>query len=161
LRSNNYTYVGAYANAVESWTIAYNGAISGQFKWIDTYLNQIWLNANLQSSEFQALLAYNAIPYNSDGYTDLYRAGVDVIDQAVSAGVINAGVALSQSEQQQIDTQAGVSGVGLTVATRGWYFLVADPGATVRLQRGSPIMKLFYADGGSVQTIDLSSIAAL
>lgn len=161
LRSNNYTYIGAYANAVSTWTIAYGGYVSGQFKWVDTYLNQIWLNANLQVSEFDALQAYNAIPYNEDGYTDLYRAGVDVIDTAVTAGVINAGVSLSQSEMQQIDTQAGIAGVGQTVATRGWYFLVADPGATVRAARGSPIMKLFYADGGSVQTLNISSIAAL
>jgi hypothetical protein len=162
LRSNNYTYLGAYANQNNSWTIAYNGAVSGQFDWVDTYLNQIWLNANMQQAEFEALLAYNSVPYNEDGYTDLYRAGVDVIDTAVENGVIQAGVDLSQSQMQQIDTKAGITGVGQTVATIGWYFLVTDPASpTVRTSRGSPTMILFYADGGSVQSIDLSSIAAL
>jgi hypothetical protein len=74
LRSNNYSYIGAYANAENVWSIVYNGAVSGKFLWIDTYLNQIWLNANLQQSTFEALLAYNSVPYNEDGYTDLYRA---------------------------------------------------------------------------------------
>lgn len=161
LRSNNYTYIGAYANSANNWTILYYGAVSGAFTWVDTYLNQIWLNANLQQSTFEALLGYNYVPYNEDGYTDLYRAGVDVIDTAVKAGVINAGVALSQSEMSEIDAAAGIVGVGQQVATVGWYYLVADPGANVRVARGSPIMQLWYADGGSVQTIDINSTAVL
>jgi hypothetical protein len=161
LRSNFYTYIGAYANAANTWTIMYNGQMSGQFKWVDTYLNQVWLNANLQQSTFEALLAYNSVPYNEDGYTDLYLAGLDPIDTAVEAGVIQPGVNLSQSEMQEIDTAAGIAGVGQIVATRGWYYLVADPGSTVRTARGSPIMKLWYADGGSVQSIDINSTAVL
>jgi hypothetical protein len=159
--SNFYTYIGAYANAANTWTIMYNGQMSGQFKWVDTYLNQVWLNANLQQATFLALLAYNSVPYNEDGYTDLYLAGLDPIDTAVEAGVIQPGVDLSQSEMQEIDTAAGITGVGQIVATRGWYYLVADPGSTVRTARGSPIMKLWYADGGSVNSIDINSTAVL
>jgi hypothetical protein len=86
---------------------------------------------------------------------------VDIVDIAVEAGVIQAGVNLSSSEKQEIDTQAGVVGVGQQVATVGWYYLVADPGSLVRTARGSPIMLLFYADGGSVQSISINSTAVL
>lgn len=162
LLSNHYTYLGAYANAANTYTIAYNGALSGSFLWTDTYLDQIYLNRELQRAFFEALLAYGSVPYNQDGYTELYRAGVDVIDAAVTSGIIRSGVTLSQSQQQQIDTQAGrkISGV---VSTRGWYLLIGDPAnvAQARQNRTSPTAILFYTDGGSVQMLNVNSIAVI
>lgn len=162
LLSNHYTYLGAYANAANNYTIAYNGEVSGAFLWADTYLDQIWLNRELQRALFEALLAYNSIPYNQDGYTELYRAGVDVIDAAVTAGVIRSGVTLSQSQAQQIDTQAGRS-ISPTVSTRGWYLLFGDPAnvAQARQNRTSPAASLWYTDGGSVQQITIASTAII
>lgn len=162
LESNNYTYFGAFANAANNWTIGYPGKLSGAFLWWDTYLNQVWLNRSLQLALFEALLAYNSLPYNQDGYTAIYRAGVDVIDAAVTNGVIRAGVTLSQSQQQQVNNAAGrvISDV---LQTRGWYFLVGDPAnvAQTRGVRGSPQVTLWYCDGGSIQTLNVQSLAII
>lgn len=162
LLSNKYTYLGAYANAANNYTVFYDGKISGSFLWVDTYLDQIYLNRELQRALFEALLAYNSIPYNQDGYTELYRAGVDVIDTAVTAGIIRSGVALSQSQAQQIDTQAGRS-ISPTVSTRGWYLLFGDPAnvAQARQNRTSPSASLWYTDGGAVQNITIASRAII
>jgi hypothetical protein len=162
LLSNNYTYLGAYANAANTYTVAYNGAVSGAFLWADTYLDQIYLNRELQRTFFEAMLAYNSLPYNQDGYTGLYRAGVDVIDAAVTAGIIRAGVTLSQSQQQQINTQAGRE-IASVVSTRGWYLLIGDPAnvAQARQNRTSPTAFLWYADGGSIQQLTVRSIAVI
>lgn len=163
LLSNHYTYIGAYANAANNYTIAYNGDISGAFLWVDTYLDQIYLNRELQRSLFEAMLAYNSLPYNQDGYTGLYRAGVDVIDAAVTSGIIRAGVTLSQSQKQQINTQAGGRQIADVVSTRGWYLLIGDPAnvAQARQNRTSPTAYLWYADGGSVQQLTVRSIAVI
>lgn len=162
LLSNHYTYIGAYANQANNYTIAYNGEVSGAFLWVDTYLDQIYLNRELQRSLFEALLAYNSIPYNQDGYTELYRAGVDVIDAAVTAGIIRSGVTLSQNQAQLIDSQAGRV-ISPTVSTRGWYLLIGDPAnvAQARQNRTSPSMSLWYTDGGSVQQINIASRAII
>lgn len=162
LLSNHYTYIGAYANAANNYTIAYNGDVSGAFLWADTYLDQIYLNRELQRAFFEAMLAYNSIPYNEDGYTMLYRAGVDVIDAAVTSGIIRAGVTLSQSQQQQINTQAGRQ-IADVVSTRGWYLLIGDPAnvAQARQNRTSPTAFLWYADGGSIQQLTVRSIAVI
>lgn len=162
LLSNGYTYLGAYANAANTYTIAYNGNVSGAFLWVDTYLDQIYLNRELQRAFFEAMLAYNSIPYNEDGYTMLYRAGVDVIDAAVTSGIIRAGVTLSQSQQQQVNTQAGRQ-IADVVQTRGWYLLIGDPAnvAQVRQNRTSPTAFLWYADGGSIQQLTVRSIAVI
>lgn len=163
LLSNHYTYIGAYANAANNYTIAYNGDISGAFLWVDTYLDQIYLNRELQRSFFEAMLAYNSLPYNQDGYTGLYRAGVDVIDAAVTSGIIRAGVTLSQSQKQQINTQAGGRQIADVVSTRGWYLLIGDPAnvAQARQNRTSPTAYLFYSDGGSIQKLTVNSVAVI
>lgn len=162
LDSNHYTYIGGYANQANTYTIATNGAVSGQFLWSDTYLDQIYLNRELQRALFEALLAYNSIPYNQDGYTELYRAAVDVIDAAVTSGIIRAGVTLSQTQAQEINTQAGRV-IDPIVSTRGWYLLFGDPAnvAQARQNRTSPTASLWYTDGGSIQQITIASRAII
>lgn len=163
LLTNHYTYLGAYANAANNYTVTYAGAISGAFLWADTYLNQIYLNREIQRASFEYMIGVNSIPYNQDGYDGLYRAAVDVIDAGVTSGIIRGGVTLSQSQKQQIDTQAGVTGVSDVVATRGWYYLVQNPAnpAQARQNRTSPQATLWYSDGGSVQQLTINSIAVI
>lgn len=160
LRSNGYSYVGAYANSANTYTIAYNGQVSGAFLWLDTFINQIWLNRSLQQAEFETMLAYNSLPYNSDGYDALYMGGVTIIDQAVNAGVIRANVQLSPSQAMQVDQQAGriISDV---LQTRGWYLLVGPTGnvAQTEGERASPTFILWYSDGGSIQQLNVQSLA--
>lgn len=162
LLSNKYTYYGAYANQANTYAIAYDGKVSGSFLWSDTYLDQIYLNRELSRALFEAFLGYNSLPYNQDGYTGLYRAGVDVITAAVTSGIIRAGVTLTQSQIQQINSQAGIP-IADTLQTRGWYLLIGDPAniGQARQNRTSPFAKLWYCDGGSIQQIALNSIAVI
>lgn len=163
LKSNNYTFIGGYANAANTWTIAVNGSVSGEFLWVDTYLDQIYLNAQLQMAWFTALLAYGSVPYNADGYNDLYRAAKDVVQAALTAGIIRAGVTLSQSEIQQINNAAGGVDAATVIQTRGWYLLITDPANPVqaRTTRTSPQVTLWYTDGGSIQQITAGSNAVI
>lgn len=162
LLSNNYTYYGAYANAANSYTVFNDGAVSGPFLWADTYLDQIYLNRELQRAGFETMLAYNSLPYNQDGYDAFYRAYADVADAALTSGIIRAGVALSQSQAAQVNNRAGRD-IASVVSTRGWYLLIDDAanGAQARQNRTSPQATFFYADGGSIQTITLNSVAVI
>lgn len=161
LLSNHYTYLGRYASSANTYTVFYNGEVSGQFEWADTYLGQVWLRRNLQQALFETLKAYASLPYNADGYNALYQGAQDVIGQAVAAGVIRGGVDLSPSQRAQINTQAGVDIAG-QVADLGWFLQVTDPlTATVRTERGSPVINLWYCDGGSIQKLVVSSTTVL
>ena len=162
LLSNNYTYIGAYANQANNYTIAYDGKMSGAFLWADTYLNQIYLNRELQRANFETLQAYNSIPYNQDGYSALYNGSLPVATAAVTSGIIRAGVTLTSSQIQQVNTAAGRV-VADTLQTRGWYLLVTDPAnpGQARQNRTSPLMAFWYCDGGSVQKITLNSTAVI
>lgn len=161
LLSNNYTYYGLYASAGNSYTIMYDGKVSGQFNWADTYLGQIWLRRTLRQSLFETLLANNSLPYNADGFAQIYQGAQATIRQALANGVIRTGVALSPSQAAVINTQAGRI-IDNEVSTVGWYLLVSPPlNASTRTGRGSPVVNLWYCDGGSIQKLTVVSTTVL
>lgn len=157
LRANGYNYYGAYATANETFVILYPGSVSGDFLWLDSYVNQIWLNNALELALMTLLTNVPSIPYNSEGYA-LIAAGVqDPVNAALSFGAIRAGVTLSAQQIATINNAAGFD-VATTVQAQGWYFLVQDASAQVRAARQSPPCTLWYTDGQSVQQITLASL---
>ena len=67
LMANGYSFYGAYATANQEFVWLYNGAISGEFLWADSYFNQINLNNSFQLSEMELLQTVGTIPYNVAG----------------------------------------------------------------------------------------------
>ena len=104
------------------------------------------------------LMGVGSIPYNSEGYAMIEAACLDPINAAINFGAIRTGVALSESQKAQIRNALGRDASG-TIFAKG-YVLQIDPAtAAIRSDRRSPTMTLYYADGGSVQRLNLASIA--
>lgn len=157
LIANGYNFYGAYATANANFVVAYPGSISGPFLWLDSYVNQIWLNSQLQLALLQLLTAINSIPYNAAGNSLIEAALASPIQAALNFGAIRAGVVLSSSQIIQINTAAGASVAG-TVSNQGWYLQVLAAAPAVRAARTSPPINLWYADGQSVQQITMNSL---
>lgn len=160
LIDNGYNFYGDYATSNDRFRFFYPGQISGNWKWIDTYVNQIWQNAAFQQALMTLLTQVNSIPYNLDGYTLIDAACLDPINAGVNFGSIRAGVTLSAQQKAQVNNQAGVD-IADTLQTRGWYLQIKDATPQVREARGTPPMTFWYMDGGSVQQITLASLAVL
>lgn len=159
LEANGYNYYGAYATANETFIMEQTGSSPGPWKWFDPYVNQIWLNAQLQLALIRLMTQQPSIPYNSDGYNLYRQAAQDPIRRALSAGVIRIGVTLSNSQRAQVNTAADGQNVSDAITNFGYYLQILDAPPDVRIERGSPPMKLWYTDGGSIQVVDLASIA--
>jgi hypothetical protein len=157
LIANGYNFYGVYATANDQNIFMNPGSVSGPFLWMDSYIDQIWLNNQFQLAFIQLLLNVKSIPYNAAGYSLIQAAALDVINQAVNFGVIRAGVTLSQAQAANVNNAAGVK-ISDTLNQRGWYFQVLDASPQVRQARGSPPCTFWYMDGGSVQKITLASI---
>lgn len=157
LIANGYNFYGNYATANDQFVFFYPGSISGPFEWIDSYVNQIWLNNAFQLALMTLLTNTKSVPYNQAGYTLISQAMTDPINAAVNFGMIASGVTLSAAQIAEVNTAAGVP-IATTLQTRGWYLQVLDPGAIVRGGRGTPAISFWYVDGGSVQQISLASI---
>lgn len=157
LIANKYNFVGAYATANDLFTFFYPGQVSGPFDWIDSWVCQVWMNNAFQLALMELLTSAGQIPYNQDGFGMIETALRSVIEDALHFGAIRAGITLSTAQKAEVNNRAG-GDVASTIEQRGWYVKVADPGATVRAARGSPVTTVFYTDGQSVQSITLSSI---
>lgn len=161
LIGNGYNFYGAYATANQAFQFLQPGQISGQWDWIDEYVNQIYLNSQLQLALVELLAAVKSIPYNQQGYNLMRSACLDPINEALNFGSIRAGVTLSAAQIVQVNTAASPARISDTLQNAGWYLSVRDASPQVRAQRGSPPSTLWYVSGQSIQRITLNSIDVL
>ena len=157
LRANGYNFYGAWATANQSFVFLNPGSISGKFAWIDSYVNQIWMNSALQLALMTLLTQTKSVPYNAAGYALIRAACMDSINAAVNFGAIRAGVPLSALQAAEVNNAAGTA-IDSVLSTQGWYLQILAATAQVRGARSTPPMTLWYMDGGSVQSISLASV---
>lgn len=155
--ANGGNFYGSYATAAQSFIFVYPGQVSGQFKWADSYVNQVWLNANLQLAMINLLVGAGSVPYNAQGYSLINAACNDPLSAAVNFGAIRTGVQMSSSQAIQVKNALGVD-VTQNLYAQGFYLQIRDASAASRVARTSPPMTLYYMDGGSVQQLTLASI---
>lgn len=157
LEANGSNFYGSYATANDRFINLQRGVMPGPWKFIDPYINQIWLNNALQLAFMVLLTSVKSLPYNAAGYNLLRAAALDPIQAALNSGVIRAGVTLSNSQRAQVNTAAGAN-IADTLQTSGYYLQILDADPITRGNRESPPMTFWYTDGGSIQKIELSSI---
>ncbi len=154
---NGYNFYGAYATAAQNFVFFNRGTVSGPFLWLDSYVDQIWLNNALQLALMNLLVSSNSIPYNQAGYAMIATAVLDPVNAALNCGVIRAGVTLSANQIQQVNLTTNVNAAPI-LQQQGWYLSIQDATPQVRQGRASPPMVFYYCDGGSIQAINLPSI---
>lgn len=160
LVSNGYTFYAAFATAADRFQFQTNGAVAGKFRWADNYVNQIYLNSQLQLALMTMLTSYGNIPYNDTGKAYHRNAILDPINEMTNFGGIQPLVdptALSQQQKSIINSQAGRDIVP-ELLNKGWAVDIKTADAQTRGNRGSMPFTLWYTDGGSVQSVNLASI---
>lgn len=158
---NGYNCYAAFATANAQFTQNQPGQISGEFKWCDTYFNQIFLNASFQLALMNLLSTIPSVPYVTRGYNLIRQCLLTPINAALNFGSIVAGVILSGSQSAALNSATGDGGATATIQNTGWYLQILDPGSIVRGNRGTPVINFWYTDGGSVQQITMSSVDVL
>lgn len=160
LKGNGYNFYGSYATANQLFTQFQNGQVSGDWLWIDEYVNQIKLNTDFQLAFMLLLTQTNSIPYNQDGYSQIRAAAMDPINSALNFGSIRAGVTLTAAQVAAVNTAVGKR-VSDTLQQLGWYLDVRDASGNTRTLRQSPPCTFYYVSGQSIQQITLASIDIL
>jgi hypothetical protein len=157
LLANGYNYYGQYATANQQWTLFMNGQMPGTFPWFDSFVNQIYFNAQMQLALINLRTSIGTVPYNPAGYGLIRNSLASPIASALAFGTIQTGVTLSSEQVTALNQAAGLS-IASIIQTQGYYLQILDPGTEVRTLRGSPVINFWYADGQSIQQLDLSSI---
>lgn len=154
---NGYNYYGAFGTANQQFQWMQRGTMPGVWKWVQPYVNQIAMNADFQLALAVLESQVKSIPYNTAGYNLVRGSLIDTITKYKTFGAIRAGVPLSASQAQQVNLASGAKIDGV-LSTVGWYLQILPASPTVRGLRGSPPMKFWYTDGGSIQSLFLGTI---
>lgn len=154
---NGYNYYGAVGTANDEFQFFQRGTISGPWQWIDSYVNQIWLNNSFQLAVLRFMTQVNSFPYNPSGYALVEAACMDVINAGLNFGAFRAGVPLSEAQVAAVNNAAG-SVISDILSTQGWYLQILPASADVRQSRASPPITFWYMDGESIQAITLASV---
>lgn len=160
LLANGYNFYGQYATANQQFKMYQNGSVSGEWKWLDTYLNQIYFNGRLQQRLVEMLTSVNSLPYNRSGYDIIQATCMSPINEMINFGGIRTGIPLSLDQAAAVNGAAGLKIDGL-LTTNGYYVQILAASAEVREARQTPPIKIWYTDGGSIQKLELDSINVL
>lgn len=156
LAGHGYNFYGDYATANDAFKFYQTGSISGPSMWLDTYINQVAINNDLQLALMNLFANVKSLPYNEVGYAQVRAACMDPILKYINFGAIVPGVPLSQAQASQVNQEAGLT-IAPTLEQQGWYLQVLDATAQNRANRKTPPCKFWYMDGGSIQQIIMSA----
>lgn len=158
LDANGYNYYAAVATRNQAFQYLRQGQISGEWDWIDEYVDQIYLNSQFQLALLSFATSQNSMPYNDPGYALIRGAMKAPTTQALLNGSIRTGIQLSPAQIVSLTQATGGIDISGTLFAQGWYLQILDPGAQARGARTTPTMTFWYTDGGSIQQITLASI---
>ena len=158
LKDLRVNFMGDYASRNEQFVLFQEGYMFGQFEWIDTYLNSVWLNNQLQSTIINGFKTVLRVPHTEDGYSQI-RAWVQTpIQAAARNGIIETGITLSDTQIQALTTEAGFD-ISDTLSRSGYFFQIDAATAQQRNSRESPPCRFWYTCGGAVHKLTLPATA--
>lgn len=157
LLGNYYNFYGSYATANQGFKFFNNGSISGMYKWIDSFVNQIWLNNAFQLALMELLTSAKSVPYDNLGYGLIRAALTDPINAGLNYGAFAPGVPLSALQTAEVNAAAGLQ-ISQTLQSQGWYLQILPATPTNRAARATPPINFWYTDAGSIQVISMASV---
>lgn len=160
LDKKTYTYMGKFATKNTEFNFLYKGMIVGSYINISTYINAVWFNETIKNALLTGLSGVTKSTYNEKGYSFIRAWMSDPVNQALNNGVIQTGVTLSEAQKAQIISEVG-DDVTPELYANGYYLLIQDPGANARSTGESPVITLYYTDGGVVKKLQIASTAIL
>ncbi len=158
LEANDYNFFGIYSTSSNIFNVFQNGSITGQYLWLDSYINQIFLNSQFRLALMTLLTNVNSVPYGPVGNALIEQTLLTPIQQFGTFGGYSPGEILSGSQIAEVNAAAGNIDVATTLAQRGWYLQVLNASAQTRSARTTPPINFWYVDGGSVQKMNVASI---
>lgn len=156
-RGNGYNFYGAYGAANQDFIWFQRGFVTGPFAWLDSFINQVWLNNSFQIALLNLFNVARSIPFTPSGDSKIESAMQDTIEAGLRFGAFAPGT-ITASQKAAVNAAAG-SNISDTLQAQGYYVQIAPASGAVRAARGPLNIKFWYLDRGSVQSISLDSVA--
>ena len=160
LDAHNVNYMGNFATRNDNFILSYNGAMMGEWDWIDNYINAVWLCNALQVQLMAMFKTANRVPYNEVGYAKIRSNCKDIINRAITNGVIDLGVNISDAQKSELTTLLGAD-YSNEIKNNGYYLQIVDATASIRQARKTPSINLVYTYAGSVHKLVVPATAVV
>ena len=160
LDAHKVNYMGNFATRNDNFILSHNGAMLGEWDWIDTYINAVWLCNALQVQLMAMFETANRIPYNESGYAKIRANCKDIINRAINNGVIDLGVNISDAQKAELTTLLGAD-YSDEIRNNGYYLQIVDATASIRQARKTPSINLVYTYAGSVHKLVVPATAVV
>ncbi|HDI3034393.1 DUF3383 domain-containing protein [Cronobacter sp. EKM101R] len=160
LKSNGYNFYGAYGLNKTMAQYASDGAITGKFLWLDSFINQVWINAGLVGAFANLFTSNQSYPFNTTGYSAVSAAVIDVAEQALNFGAIQRGVVLDKALVRIVNNTTGKD-ISSTLYSQGWFLFIPTQNGAARIERDLKGVIFYYVDGQLIQSISMASTAIL
>lgn len=153
-------YMGNFATRNDNFILSYNGAMLGEWDWLDAYINAVWLCNALQVQLMAMIEAANRIPYNENGYAKIRSNCKDIIERAINNGVIDLGVNISNAQKAELTTLLGAD-YSDEIRNNGYFLQIVDATAVIRQARNTPSINLVYTYAGAVHKLIVPATAVV
>ena len=160
LKSNGYNFYGSYSLNKTMAQYASDGAITGKFVWLDSFIDQVWINANLVGAYATLFTANQSYSFNDNGYGAVQAATIDPAELAVTFGAIQKGVTLDASQIRRVNNTVGKD-ISSILYSQGWYLNIPTQTGAARIDRNLQGVTFFWVDGQLIQSISMASTAIL
>lgn len=160
LKSNGYNFYGSYSLNKTMKQYASDGAITGKYLWLDSFIDQVWINANLVGAYANLFTNNQSFSFNANGYGAVQAATIDPAEQAINFGAIQRGVVLDQAQIRIVNNTVGRD-ISATLFSQGWFLYIPTQTGAARIERDLKGVILYYVDGQLIQSITMSSTAIL
>lgn len=164
LDANRISYVGAFATRNDSFNFLNRGTLSSDFYgFIDVLYGSIYLRSAIQTSCMSGFASVNRTQYNATSEALIRAWCQDPINRCLTNGVIDTGLELNESQKSQIMQETGDDGeqVIRDLSAKGYWLGVTLPDAAGRANRESPVVTIYYAYAGSVQSLSAEVTAVI
>lgn len=153
LISNYMTFYAKYSTKSNDFNLMYPGKTTGIYNYIDSFVNAIWLSERIKISFAQLMQIVKKISYTPAGYELITSRILTIIDLALSNGVIEPGITLTDEQITVLTPQIGSKGLE-ALNNNGYYIIVGDPKEVQdRITRNSPQIFIWYTYGGAIQQL--------
>lgn len=164
LEGNRINFIGQYATRNDQFQFFNRGTLSSDFYgFVDVLYGSIYLRSAIQTSCMSGFKNVNRVPYNAAGEALIRAWCQDPINRCINNGVIDAGLALNESQKSQIMQETGDDGEDViqAITSKGYWLGITLPDAAGRANREAPSVTIFYAYAGSVQALSAEVIVVI
>jgi len=156
LESKRTYFIGDFASPTTAYKMGWAGAISGVFDWLNDFLGNRYIRAQLEQSWMDFRTQRKNLPFNDASYSSIKQVFANnVLEPAKVLGAVNSGVALDEIQTIAINALANVDDAAKLIEQTGYYIKIIP--ATVA-QRNARVLdvNVWYTSGGTINRVNIS-----